>query len=466
MTVQLTAADLRPVDLFDDLDDDVLAEWANVATVTEVPPDTVIADQGADVPGLQLLLDGEVLTIVMTGAMSETVHRHHAPTWMGAITALTGDPLIVQLRTATSCRIALIEPEEFRRLTFAYPSVHRRVMRQVQPIYEFMTRIERNRDRLASLGQMAAGLAHELNNPAAAAQRAAAQLEEAMDAVTGAVGRFVEAGVEREDAAVLIELQRQAVGAMGTRTALDALDAADAEEALLARLEDLGVQDAWRYAEPLAGAGVDERWIERLVDAAGPASDAALRWVAATLTAQSLAADLQDSTRRLSDLVAAVKTYAYLDRGDVVEVDIHEGIEMTLKILNHKLKHTAIEVLRRYDRDLPRMTVYGSELNQVWTNLLSNAIDALGERGTITITTLRDGTCIEVHVEDDGPGIPPEVRERIFDAFVTTKEVGKGTGLGLTTAWQIVVDRHNGSLSVESEPGHTLFRVRMPIQQN
>jgi signal transduction histidine kinase len=466
MTVPSTTADLRPIDLFDDLDDDALAEWANAATVSEVPPDTVIAEQGADVPGLQLLLEGEVVVLVVTGAMTEPVHRQHAPTWMGAIGALTGEPLRAELRTATPCRIALIEAEEFRRLTFAHPAVHRRVMRQVQRISEFMTGIERNRDRLASLGQMAAGLAHELNNPAAAAQRAAAQLEEAMEAVTGAVARFVEAGVEREDAAVLIELQREAVGAMGTRTALDALDAADAEEALLARLEDLGVQDAWRYAESLAAAGVDERWIERLAAAAGPARDAALRWVAATLTAQSLAGDLQESTRRLSDLVAAVKTYAYLDRGGVVEVDIHEGIEMTLKLLQHRLKHTSIEVVRRYDRELPRMTVYGSALNQVWTNLVVNAIDALGERGTITITTLRDGDCIEVHVEDDGPGIPPEVRERIFDAFVTTKDVGQGTGLGLTTAWQIVVDRHNGSLTVESEPGHTLFRVRMPIKQS
>jgi signal transduction histidine kinase len=466
MTATAAPADLRPVDLFDELDDDALAEWASAAGVDDVPAGTVIAEQGENVPGLQLLLDGEVLTLVVTGAMEETVHRQHAPTWMSAIAALTGEPLRVRLRTATSCRIACIPPDEFRRLAFAHPAVHARVMRQVQRVANFVTGIERNRERLASLGQMAAGLAHELNNPAAAAQRAAMQLEEAMEVVTGAVGEFVNAGVEREDAAVLIRLQREAVEGMGSRTALDALDAADAEEALLDRLEDLGVADAWRLAEPLAVAGVDERWIDALVDAAGPARDAALRWVAATLTAQSLAVDLQESTRRLSDLVGAVKTYAYLDRGGVVEVDIHEGIEMTLKLLQHKLKHTAIEIVRRYDRELPRLTVHGSELNQVWTNLLANAIDALGEQGTITITTLRDDSCIEVHVEDDGPGIPPEIRDRVFDAFVTTKDVGAGTGLGLATAWQIVVDRHGGSLSVDSEPGHTLFRVRMPIQQS
>jgi len=230
-------------------------------------------------------------------------------------------------------------------------------------------------------------------------------------------------------------------------------------------MEARGVQDAWRYAEPLAVAGVDQAWIERLTQAAGKGTQAALRWVSATLTAQSLAAELQESTRRMSDLVGAVKSYAYMDRGGVVEVDIHEGLETTLTVLGHKLKHTSIEVVRHYDRDLPRMSVRGSELNQVWTNLLDNAIDALGEQGTITITTLRDGSCIEVHMEDNGPGIPPEIRDRVFDAFVTTKDVGKGTGLGLATAWRIVVDRHDGSLAVDSEPGRTRFRVRLPIKQ-
>jgi signal transduction histidine kinase len=168
----------------------------------------------------------------------------------------------------------------------------------------------------------------------------------------------------------------------------------------------------------------------------------------------------------MSDLVGAVKSYAYMDRGGLVEVDIHEGLETTLTVLGHRLKHTEIRVVREYDRDLPRMTVRGSELNQVWTNLLANAIDALGERGTITLTTLRDGACVEVHVADDGPGVPPEIRDRIFDEFFTTKDVGQGTGLGLATARRIVVDRHDGSLTVDSEPGRTVFRVRIPIQQS
>jgi signal transduction histidine kinase len=460
-----TIGDLRPVDLFDELDDDALAEFAAATDVHDVAAGTIIAEQGVDVAGLQLLLDGDARSFMMDGDRADPMGHQHAPTWMGAIAALTGDPLPVRMQAESDCRIGLIQSDEFRRLALAHPTVHQRVMRQVAPVIGRLTGIEQNRDRLASLGEMSAGLAHELNNPAAAATRAAAQLQETMEVVTGAVGAFVESGVERDGAAVLVALQREALSNMGSRTALDALDAADAEDSLLECLEDLGVADAWRYAESLAAAGVDQDWIERLIAAAGPGRDPALRWVSATLTAQSLAADLQESTRRMSALVGAIKSYTYMDRGDLVEVDIHEGIEMTLMVLGHKLKHTQIEIVRDYDRELPRMTVRGSELNQVWTNLLDNAIDALGERGTMTITTLRDGGCIEVHVADDGPGIPTELHDRIFDAFVTTKEVGKGTGLGLATARRIVVDRHDGSLTVESEPGRTLFRVRLPIKQ-
>ena len=168
----------------------------------------------------------------------------------------------------------------------------------------------------------------------------------------------------------------------------------------------------------------------------------------------------------MSSLVGAVKSYAYMDRGDVVEVDLHEGLETTLIVLGHRLKHTAIEVVRDYDRSLPKLTVRGSELNQVWTNLLENAIDALGESGTITITTRLDGDCATVDVADDGPGIPAEIRERVFDSFFTTKEIGSGTGLGLATAYRIVVDRHDGALTVESAPGRTVFHVRLPLAQS
>jgi signal transduction histidine kinase len=328
-----------------------------------------------------------------------------------------------------------------------------------------VTAVEQNRERLASLGTMAAGLAHELNNPAAAARRAAAQMTEALDVISSALAHFVEAGVERSEAEGLVALQQQAIARAATATALDTLDAADAEDALLVRLEALDVEEPWGIAEPLAAAGVDQAWLDRVAELAGPATGVALRWVAATLTAGRLAGELCESTERMTALVGAVKSYTYMDRGAVVEVDLHEGLETTLAVLAHKLKHTSIHVARHYDRTLPKLTVRGSELNQVWTNLLDNAIDVLVEQGTITITTRPDGSCAVVEITDDGPGIPDGIAERIFDPFFTTKDVGQGTGLGLATARRIVVDRHDGSLTLDAKPGRTTFRVRLPFTQ-
>ena len=463
---EVTLAELRSVDLFDDLDEEQLAEWFAVATVESLEPGELIFEQGLEPPGLKLLLGGEAQTLLVDGERKEPVGRQVAPTWMGAIAVLTGGTLGVRMEASTSCRVALVESEEFRRLAFAQPSVHQRVMSQVAPVMTRITGMEQNRERLASLGTMAAGLAHELNNPAAAARRAAAQMEEALEVIASTIGRFVGAGIERSQAEQLVELQEEAICGAERRTALDALDAADAEEELTARLEELEVSEPWRLAEPLVAAGVDVAWLDRVATAAGPATDAAIAWVAATLTARGLAAELQESTQRMSALVGAVKTYAYMDRGELLELDLHEGLETTLAVLGHRLKHTNIEVVRVYDKQLPKVTVRGSELNQVWTNLLENAIDALGDRGTITITTTCDTNGVRVDIGDDGPGIPAEIRERVFDSFFTTKEVGLGTGLGLATAHRIVVDRHNGTLSLDSGPDGTTFHVWLPLIQS
>jgi signal transduction histidine kinase len=261
----------------------------------------------------------------------------------------------------------------------------------------------------------------------------------------------------------LLELQSRATNSCSTQTPLSALDAADAEDELTDALTDAGVEEPWRLAEAFSSAGLDVGFVRQVSDAAGVVAPMALRWIWASVSARQLAAELTESTDQMGRLVKAIKTYAYMDRGEVVEVDLHEGLETTLTILNHKLKHTEIKVDREYDRSLPKVMVHGAELNQVWTNLLANAIDALGERGTIKIRTHADGDCVEVDIADDGPGIPEAVSSRIFDPFFTTKDVGQGTGLGLDTARRIIVDRHHGSLTVESQPGETVFRVRMPI---
>ncbi|HEY5198576.1 MAG TPA: ATP-binding protein [Solirubrobacteraceae bacterium] len=467
MSPPITLAELRGVNLFDEIDDVALAEWLAVASVGDTPPGEVLSEQGHHAPGVHLLLAGTARSYMRDSrGNAEPLKRHVAPTWIGAVSVITDEPTQLCIMAETDCRVALIDPDEFRRLALAQPPVHRRVMAAVGPVIGRLTAIEQNRERLASLGTMAAGLAHELNNPAAAAQRTATQLGETLEIVNGALRAFVTKGIERDVAEQLLALHAEALSRSDGHTALDTLDAADAEDELSDRLDELGVAEPWKIAEPLASAGLDRAWLDRVAELAGPATDGALRWVAASLSADGLVAELKESTARMSALVGAVKNYAYLDRGALVDVDLHEGIETTLMILGHKLKHTSIELKRHYDRTLPKLTVRGSELNQVWTNLLDNAIDALGQTGTIEITTRRDGTCAIVEITDDGPGIPPDIGDHVFDSFFTTKDVGQGTGLGLATAQRVVVDRHDGSLRFESKPGQTTFRVSLPFTQS
>ncbi|HEY2316675.1 MAG TPA: ATP-binding protein [Solirubrobacteraceae bacterium] len=458
-----SVADLRPIDLFSELSDEELQSWCDAAELEEIAAGTVMAKQDETRTGLVLVLQGTIEALVKDGSGDEPIGNHVAPTWMGAIPTLVGGPSAVRMNARGDLRVAVIPPDAFVDLVRAHLPVFRRVMAAVRPVTRRISERESNRERLAALGTMSAGLAHELNNPASAARRAASDLADALDVLTGTVGLLVESGIEREQAAELVELQREAATRCATHVPLSTLDAADAEDALSDALTEAGVEEAWRIAETLASAGIDPPFVTRVAQTAGPATAATMRWIAASLGARQLSAELRESTDRMSELVKAIKGYAYMDRGEVVQVDVREGLDTTLTLLKHKLKHTQIEVERDYDPALPKITVRGAELNQVWTNLLDNAIDALGESGHITITTRADGDCAEVDIADDGPGIPAEVRDRVFDPFFTTKEVGRGTGLGLDTARRILVDRHNGSLTLESHPGRTVFRARLPI---
>jgi signal transduction histidine kinase len=463
-TAGISVADLRPVDLFDDLDDAQLAEWAAVAQRAHFEPEGILAEQGSEVPGLYCLLTGEAQALIVHEGRTEPVGRQIGPTWVGAISVLTRGPLGVRMQARTACELAVIPADDFRRLAREHAPVHERIMRQIQPVMSRLAGAEQNRERLESLGTMAAGLAHELNNPAAAAKRAASDLADALEIIGATLGEFVEAGVERADAERLVALQREALTRAEEHEALDSLDASDAEDAMLERLEELGIDEPWRLAEPLAAAGLDDAWLTQVGEVAGPATGAALRWVAASLTARGLAADLLDSASRMGDLVKAIKAYAYMDRGELVQVDVHEGLKTTLVMLGHKLKHTSIEVVKDFDRTLPQLTVRGSELNQVWTNLIDNAIDALGQTGTLTISTKLDGPCVLVDIADDGPGIPIDAQSHVLDPFFTTKPVGQGTGLGLDTARQIVEEHHAGTLGFDTGARGTTFHVWLPIE--
>jgi signal transduction histidine kinase len=462
-TAKPTLEQLREIDLFAELDDDRLERWVDVATLHSAAAGERISEYGEPSTGLTLLLDGRIEMLAPDGEVEARQGIQLAPTWIGAIPSLLEAPAAITMRADTDIRYALVEPGTFIELVMADRAIFRRLMLAMKPVLLRISQRQQQHERLESLGTMAAGLAHELNNPASAARRTASDLADALGVLSRAIGVFVEAGIERDDAKHLVELQTAALQRCAAQTALSGLDAADREDELTDQLSELGVPEAWTLSPPLAAAGIDRPYIEEVVAVAGDYAVPTLRWITASLSARQLAGELRDSTDQMSHLVKAIKAYAYMDRGDVVQVDLREGLETTVTILGHKLKHTAIEVKRDYDPSLGKVTVLGAELNQVWTNLLDNAIDALGDSGTITITTRADGDCAEVDIADDGPGIPLDIRRRVFDPFFTTKDVGKGTGLGLDTARRIVVDRHNGNLTLDSEPGRTVFRVRMPI---
>jgi PAS domain S-box-containing protein len=318
-------------------------------------------------------------------------------------------------------------------------------------------------EKLSALGKLSAGLAHELNNPAAAARRAAEQMAETLERLDGLTLQLSAHGLSGEQWQRLTELRKRLRSGGGGDVDADPLGQADREEAVGSWLDSNGVADAWQLAPVLVSGGLDR---DALEEAAGelpePAIGDAIAWVGHSLATGELVEIVARSTATISELVGAVKSYSYMDQAPVQEIDVHDGIDNTLTMLGYKLKR-GTNVIREYDRTLPRITAPGGELNQVWMNLLDNAIDAAGDEGEIHIRTSRDGGEMVVEIVDNGPGVPAEVQGRIFDPFYTTKGVGQGTGLGLDVARRIVSDRCGGMIGFESEPGETRFWVRLPL---
>ena len=427
----------------------------------------LLFDENSIVDSFFVVLEGEIRISRLDGAAETPLVSHHPGEFTGELAILTGNRSIHRARAAVPSRVLEIDAETFRRVTFEVPeaadvfvSALGRRMRQTQ-------RALRQQEKLAALGRLSAGLAHELNNPAAAARRAVRELREtslaAQDTALRHDGRFSPA--QRE---TLLALRREGVEA-GPASGSDPLEQSDREEELARWLEERDVEEAWDLAPPLATAGLDAGKLEALEDKFDAETLAGgLEWLGSALEVAGLAEEVEESAGRISELVAAIKEHTQMDRSpELRATDVREGIESTLTIIGHRLR--GMSVRREYEEGLPKVVARGGELNQVWANLIDNAADAVSRRdgvgGTLGIRAGRDDPDrVVVEVRDDGPGIPPEARGRIFEPFFTTKDVGEGTGLGLDLVRRVVVG-HGGEIDFQSRPGDTRFRVRLPVTQ-
>ncbi len=460
---QATLQQVRETPLFSKLTDAQL-ECIEQGEVIDAPVGTVLGCEGDQTNNFQVILSGEVRISRTYDRQSVLMGTNKAGNFMGETMLLLDIPWLSTARVSKAARLFQLNQEQFWRMLGTCPSVAREIFRTAASRMRNVEGYTQQREKLASLGTMAAGLAHELNNPAAAARRAAAHLQQTTDNVQTFLCELT-INLEHEHWQHLLAAAEESVERLAKPPTLDHLERSDRAEVIAGWLGALGVANAWELAPTFVNVGLDVPWLKSVTAKLPPGSQAdALCWLEARLNLKSLLSQVEQSTERISELVKAVKSYSHMDQSPMQEVDIHEGLESTLTMLGHKLKN--ITVVRSYERALPRLMAYGSELNQVWTNLIDNAIHASDGTGKICI-----GTCLEdnqavVEIVDYGRGIPPEVQSRMFQPFFTTKPVGSGTGLGLVISNRIIADRHGGEIEFESKPGETRFKVRLPIVRN
>jgi len=460
--IEALMSDLRKIAVFSDLKTDQLVWLAGKFEEIRLAPGEIFVREGDPAVWLTVILEGEI-RLQRSGNPDGPIFSAEA----GQVTGYLPYSRLTHFggtgRAVVPTRLVRFHKDNFPEMLQRIPEIGQRLVAIMADRIRETAKVETQRDKLMALGKLSAGLAHELNNPAAAAQRAAGSLREALESVRDASIKLASHALSPEQREAILSFERNAQKS-AVPTTLDPLAQSDREERIVGWLEQRHVPEAWKLAPALADASIEGSTLDGLAAKVGEkVVGDALRRIASLLTIGRLVGEIENSTKRISDLVRAIKEYSYMDQAPLQEVDIHHGIESTLTILGHRLKR-GVTVIRDYDPDVPRVCAYGGELNQIWTNLIDNAIDAMNGKGELRIRTKLNLDRVLVEIGDNGAGIPPEIQARIFDPFFTTKGVGKGTGLGLDTACRIA-HKHHGDIRVTSKPGDTRFQVDLPIRQ-
>jgi signal transduction histidine kinase len=452
-------SDLLRVPAFADLPDDQIAWFISQSQELPLKAGDTYVRQGDPADAMFVVLDGQ---LEARGEFAgETFIISIKP---GDVTGVLPfsrmKQFIINGRAVTDARILRFPASLFPDLVQKMPELAKRLVGLMSDRIREATRIEQQRDRLAALGKLSAGLAHELNNPASAAKRAASQLRHILKKIKDASHELGRRELTSAQKSEIEKLEASLTQIDGPPP--DALTVSDLEDSIDSLLRSHGQNDLWQLSAGLARKNVQPEALETLFGTLDPGTArAALVRIAASVEVADLLNEIESSTSRISDLVGAIKEYTYMDQAKVQNVDIVKSLETTLTILNHKLKR-GVTVQRDYHRVPLLVNSFGSELNQVWTNIIDNAIDAMSGKGELRVRTYRDDGCVVVEIGDNGPGISPEVKTHIFEPFFTTKGVGEGTGLGLDTV-QRIVKKHRGNIQVSSKPGDTRFQVWLPL---
>ena len=452
-------AKLRAIQVFTDLPQDDLLWFVSQCKEYRVAVGSIIMREGDPADSMLIMLEGEMRARSEHGDPDGPVFTVHGGDVTGLLPFSRLKILSVTGRAVLPMHYLMFPASSFPELFHRMPELTRRLVGLLADRIREVTRTEQQREKLASLGKLSAGLAHELNNPSAAARRSAAALRNCLARLRAAARSTM---IGPEDCAKLAQTEEEIRSALTPAQFKDEFARVEREEAIQSWLESHDVPEAWKLAPYLADANLADAQLDRFAAAAGASVGSELSRFATLLEMDRIAEELENSSARISDLIRAIKEYSYMDQGSVQEVDIQHSIENTLTIMHHKLKR-GITVTRDYAPGLPKVMASGSELNQVWTNLIDNAADAMNGNGKLGIRVARENDFILVEIADNGPGIPPEVKSRIFDPFFTTKGVGQGTGLGLDVVSRIIKNVH-GQINVASVPGDTRFQVRIPIQ--